>query len=122
MYEHRSARVIPWPAFIRRVLRHFRYVLGFALFSIVLGMFGFHFLASQEWIDAFLNTAMLLGGMGPVGDIKGVGGKLFAGFFALYAGLAFIAAFAVLTAPVLHRLIHRFHAEEHTGRTRNHKP
>jgi hypothetical protein len=85
-------------------------------------MFGFHFLANQEWIDAFLNTAMLLGGMGPVGDINGVGGKLFAGFFALYAGLAFIAAFAVLTAPVLHRLIHRFHAEEHAGRTRNHKP
>ena len=122
MYEHRSAPVIPWPVFIRRLLRHFGYVFWFALFSIVLGMLGFHLLADQPWIDAFLNTAMLLGGMGPVGDIKGVGGKLFAGFFALFAGLAFIAAFAFLTAPVLHRLIHRFHAEEHTGRTRNHKP
>jgi hypothetical protein len=120
MYEHRSSPLLPWPAFIRRLFRHFGYVLRIGLFSIVLGMLGFHFLAHQEWIDAFLNTAMLLGGMGPVGDIKGVAGKLFAGIFALYAGLAFIAAFAVLTAPVLHRMIHRFHAEEQSARRSNH--
>lgn len=82
-------------------------------------MAGFHWFAHQAWIDAFLNTAMLLGGMGPVGEIQSTGGKLFAGIFALYAGLAFIASFAVLTAPVLHRLIHRFHVEEHSTRTLN---
>jgi len=101
------------------MLRHAGYVLQFALLSIVVGMAGFHFVADQKWIDAFLNTAMLLGGMGPVGEIKYTAGKIFAGLFALYAGLAFIAAFAVLTAPVLHRLIHRFHAEEHSSRTRS---
>ncbi len=105
---------------MRRMLRHAGYVFRFALISIGVGMAGFHFLAHQEWIDAFLNTTMLLGGMGPVGEIQSTGGKLFAGVFALYAGLAFIASFAVLTAPVLHRLIHRFHAEEQGTRTRNH--
>ena len=95
--------------------RHGALVLEFALLSIVAGMAGFHFLAGQTWIDAFLNTTMLLGGMGPVGDIRTTGGTLFAGVFALYAGLAFMAAFAVLTAPVLHRMIHRFHIEERGG-------
>lgn len=101
------------------MLRHAGYVFRFAVVSIVLGMAGFHFFAGQAWTDAFLNTAMLLGGMGPVGEIKYTAGKIFAGLFALYAGLAFIAAFAVLTAPLLHRLMHRFHAEEHSNRTRS---
>jgi hypothetical protein len=99
------------------MVRHGAIVFGFALVSIAIGMAGFHLCADQTWIDAFLNTAMLLGGMGPVGEIRSSGGKLFAGVFALYAGLAFIVAFAVLTAPVLHRLIHRFHLEERSTRT-----
>ena len=94
------------------MLRHAGYVLQFALLSIVVGMAGFHFVADQKWIDAFLNTAMLLGGMGPVGDFPSAVGKVFAGVFALYAGLFFIAAFAVLTAPLLHRLVHKVHADE----------
>jgi len=121
MYEHRTAPLLPWRAFVRRMLKHAGYVGEFALMSIVVGMVGFHFLAGQAWIDAFLNTAMLLGGMGPVGEIESNSGKLFAGLFALYAGLAFIAAFAVLTAPVLHRLIHKFHMEPEDARARNHK-
>jgi hypothetical protein len=69
MYEHRSAQVIPWPAFVRRMLRHGRYVVEIAAASIALGMLGFHFLAMEGWVDAFLNASMLLGGMGPVGEI-----------------------------------------------------
>jgi len=101
------------------MVRHGAIVLEFAVFSIAAGMVGFHVFAHQAWIDAFLNTTMLLGGMGPVGEIQSTGGKLFAGVFALYAGLAFIAAFAVLTAPIMHRLIHRFHVEERSARTQN---
>ncbi len=118
-YEQRDARLLPLRQFLRRMARHGAIVLAFALMSIAAGMVGFHVFAAQAWIDAFLNTAMLLGGMGPVGEIQSTGGKLFAGFFALYAGLAFIAAFAVLTAPVVHRLIHRFHVEERSKRTPN---
>jgi hypothetical protein len=116
-YEQRDAPVLPLRPFLRRMVRHGAIVFEFALLSIAIGMAGFHLFADQAWIDAFLNTAMLLGGMGPVGEIRSTGGKLFAGIFALYAGLAFIVAFAVLTAPVLHRLIHRFHLEERATRT-----
>jgi hypothetical protein len=118
MYEHRTAPVIPWPAFVRRMLRHGGYVLEVMAFSIVLGIVGFHFLAQEAWLDAFLNAAMLLGGMGPVGEIRSTAGKLFGGFFALYAGLFFITSFAILAAPVLHRFLHKFHADEQASRKR----
>jgi hypothetical protein len=118
MYEYRSAPVIPWPAFVRRMVRHGGYVLAITAVSVALGMLGFHVLAQQTWLDDFLNAAMLLGGMGPVGEIQSAAGKLFAGFFALYAGLFFITSFAILAAPVIHRLLHKFHADEQSGRKR----
>jgi hypothetical protein len=101
------------------MLRHGGWVLLLAGVSIAIGMAGFHFFAMESWLDAFLNSTMLLGGMGPVGEIRSSGGKVFAGLFALYAGLVFIAAFALLTAPVLHRMIHKFHAEERADRKRD---
>jgi hypothetical protein len=116
MYEHRTAPVLPWPAFVRRMLRHGGFVLMLAAVSIAAGMLGFHVLAMQTWLDAYLNSAMLLGGMGPVGEIKSDAGKIFAGVFALYAGLAFIVAFAALSGPVLHRLLHKLNAEQHAAR------
>jgi hypothetical protein len=61
------------------------------------------------WRDAFLNSAMLLGGMGPVDAPKTDGGKVFAGMYALYAGLVFLIAVAVVLSPVLHRILHKFH-------------
>jgi hypothetical protein len=112
MYEPRTAPVLPWPAFVRRMLRHGGYVLEITAISLAIGMAGFHVLAQETWLDAFLNAAMLLGGMGPVGEIRSTAGKLFAGFFALFAGLFFITSFAILAAPVLHRFAHKFQADQ----------
>jgi hypothetical protein len=64
------------------------------------------------WVDAFLNASMLMGGMGPVDPPHTVAGKLFAGCFALYAGLVFIVTAALMFTPVLHRLMHLFHWNE----------
>jgi hypothetical protein len=52
--------------------------------------------------------------MGPVETPQTPGGKLFAGFFALWAGLVVIIAAGFLFAPVFHRIIHKFHwVEDH---------
>jgi hypothetical protein len=76
-------------------------------------MVGYRYLEPMEWIDAFLNAAMLLGGMGPVKpDLTSRGAKLFAGFYALYAGMVVLVVAGVVLAPVIHRLTHRFHLEE----------
>ena len=81
--------------------------------SLFIGMIGYRHYEHMAWLDAFLNSAMLLGGMGPV-KTEGLsdGGKLFAGIYALYAGLAFIAVMGILLAPVVHRVLHRFHWAE----------
>ena len=72
-------------------------------------MLGYVAFERLSWVDAFLNSAMLLGGMGPVDPPQTTAGKVFAGLYALYAGLVFIITAALVVTPVLHRLIHRFH-------------
>ena len=77
--------------------------------SLAAGMVGYRALEHLTWIDAFLNAAMLLGGMGPVNPPQSDAGKLFAGCYALYAGLVFIVTAGLMFTPILHRLMHRFH-------------
>ena len=111
MYEHHSARLIPIRLFLRRLVRHFYVVGGLILFSLLGGMVGYVVLADMSWIDAFLNASMLLGGMGPVGDLPNGRSKIFAGIFALYSGLVFIASAGILIAPVAHRVLHKLHLD-----------
>lgn len=116
MFEHRTDPLLPLPAFRRRLARHGVYALGILTVSLLCGTFGFWFFAGQAPIAALLNAAMLLGGMGPVGEIRSTAGKLFATFFALYAGLAFLGMATVLFTPIIHPLLHTFHLEERIDR------
>jgi hypothetical protein len=79
--------------------------------SLLGGMIGYHVLEGMAWIDAFANASMILSGMGPLDPPKTWGGKLFAGLYALYSGLAVILAAGILFTPVVHRMLHRFHLE-----------
>jgi len=79
--------------------------------SLLGGMWGYEHYEHLAWRDAFLNTAMLLGGMGPVDPLRTDGGKVFAGFFALYAGVVFLVVAGLFLAPVIHRIMHKFHWE-----------
>jgi hypothetical protein len=83
--------------------------------SLAIGTLGFHVFSGQRWVDALLNAAMLLGGMGPVGDLGPTSGKLFAASYALYAGLVFLITAGLLVTPVFHRVLHRFHVEGKLG-------
>jgi hypothetical protein len=116
MFEPKTAPLLPWPAFRRRLLRNGVWASGLLTASLLGGMWGFWYLAGQRPIDALLNSAMLLGGMGPVGEIRFRWGKLFAAAFALYAGLAFLGMATLLFAPVFHRALHKFHLEEQDSR------
>jgi len=111
MFEHHREPLLPRSAFLRRVGRFSAWAFLIVLGSVAIGMIGYHFLEGLAWMDAFLNAAMILGGMGPVNPIKTEGGKLFAGLYALYSGLVFLLAAGVLFAPILHRFMHRFHLE-----------
>jgi len=79
--------------------------------SLALGVLGYHLIAGLSWIDAVVNAAMILTGMGPVNEMTTVGAKLFASFYALFSGVAFLTIVAVLLAPAVHRFLHRFHLD-----------
>src|SRR5262245_44264831 len=104
MYEHRRQRLMDNGAFARRMAHHGLWALLLLLFSLSCGTLGFHLLTGLTWIDSFLNASMLLGGMGPVGDMGPPLGKIFASLYALYAGLVFLIVAGLLSAPVFHRI------------------
>ena len=109
MYEGHGTRPVSRTMFLRRVGGHFALAGGVVLASLGLGMWGYHRFEHLAWLDAYVNAAMLLGGMGPVESPATPAGKLFAGFYALYAGLVFLVAAGIIGAPVFHRLLHKFH-------------
>lgn len=115
MYESRLHPPLPFPLFLRRMWRHALFAAALLVSSLALGMAGYAYFEHLSWRDGFLNSAMLLGGMGPVDPPKTDGGKVFAGLYALYAGLVFIIAASVALAPVVHRLLHKFHWSEKKG-------
>ena len=111
-YESKSERPIGRARFMRRLALHIGIALLLIVPSVGLGMLGYMVFEHLPATDAFLNAAMLLGGMGPVDAPRTEAGKLFAGCYALYAGLVFIVTAAVVLSPVIHRVIHRFHWDQ----------
>ena len=109
MYESRHQPPLSRRHFVRRLAVHLGAASGIVVGSLALGMCGYEHYEGLAWRDAFLNSAMLLGGMGPVNPPQTPHGKLFAGFYALYAGLVFIVVAALLGTPVFHRLLHKLH-------------
>ena len=112
MYETRKQPLLRPKDFLRRLLGHLAAVCVLLLGSVAIGMAGYMHFERLSALDAFLDTSMLLGGMGPVHIPVTADGKLFAGFFALYAGIVFIATAALLLGPVAHRVLHRFHLDK----------
>ena len=112
MYEPRTHPPIPRKRFVKRVLLHVAVAALLLLGSLLSGMAGYEYYEGLPWRDAFLNSAMLLGGMGPVDPPKTDSGKLFAGIYALYSGLVFLVVVALIFAPIVHRVMHRFHWQE----------
>ena len=111
MFEHWSKPLLPREVFYRRVLRHFGIALFIIFGSLVLGVLGYHYLAEFPWLDALLNASMILSGMGPVQSLDTNSGKLFASFYALFSGIAFITTAGIIFAPVFHRFLHKFHLD-----------
>jgi hypothetical protein len=110
-FEHRRQPLLSPRAYLRRQAAAAAVALAVALFSLAVGMLGYHGFEGLPWVDAFVNAAMLLGGMWPVNELHTTAGKLFAGLYAMYCGVVFLLMAGVLFAPLFHRILHRFHLE-----------
>ena len=111
LFESKTDPLISRGRFVQRMLAAFGVTMVIVAASLFMGMAGYHYLGGLPWIDALLNSAMILTGMGPVDPMQSNAGKLFATFYALYSGIAFLSMTAVLLAPVIHRAMHRFHLD-----------
>ena len=112
MFEHHTRPLLPRREYRRRIVRHA--ALGAAVIGVALGigMVGYHCLEKLPWVDAFVNAAMILSGMGPVATLTTDAGKIFAGCYALFSGLALVAILGIIFAPAVHRALHKFHLED----------
>lgn len=110
--ERRTEKIAPVNLFMARMLVSLGLALGLVLFSLALGMAGYHWIAGLSWIDSFLEAAMILGGEGPIAVSMTGGAKVFAGLYAMYCGLLLIALIGILLTPVAHRMMHSFHIDK----------
>jgi hypothetical protein len=117
MFEHRSEPLLSKAAFRLRLVRHAGIAAGIVLGSLAIGIIGYHVLEGLGWVDATVNAAMILGGMGPVNELHTTAGKLFAAAYALFSGLVVLVIVGVLFAPAFHRFLHRFHIENESDDT-----
>lgn len=111
-FETRSQPVISRRIFAYRLLRAGLFWLALTSGGLAIGMLGYGLAEGMGPVDAFLNSAMILSGMGPVGELKTTGGKLFAGFYAIFSGLLIVIATGFVLAPIMHRVLHAFHVEQ----------
>lgn len=111
MFEKKHEPLLDRTAFALRLGRSCGVTLLIVATSLAVGSLGYRYFGQLDWIDALLNAAMILTGMGPVNAMTSIEGKLFATFYALYSGVAFLSMMAVILAPLIHRLLHKFHLD-----------
>lgn len=114
-FEKRHQKVATRLAFAERMARAIGLALLLILPSLAFGIAGYSYFEGMPLTDAFLNAAMILSSMGPAAPLQTQGGKIFAGFYALYCGLVVVIATGFVLAPIFHRVLHRFHVETVRG-------
>ena len=111
MFEHRSKPLLSRRLFYHRLARSAALGMAVVVGSLLIGMLGYHVFEHMGWIDSFANASMILSGMGPLGELKTTAGKIFAGCYALFSGVAFLTSVGLVFAPIFHRFLHKFHLE-----------
>ena len=112
MFKHTHTRLAPFSVFIKRLGVSIVISACLILVALVIGIAGYHWIADFGWVDSLLNASMILGGMGPVGELKTTAAKIFASIYALLSGLVFVGVMGVVISPILHRMLHKIHIDE----------
>lgn len=110
--ENKTEKVAGIPHFLSRMLNYTMFCMLLIVFSVSIGVAGYHFLGGLNAVDSFHMASMILTGMGPVAEMKTNAAKLFSSLYALYSGVAFLSITAVFFAPIVHRLLHILHVDK----------
>ena len=111
-FERRHEKLAPVPVFIKRLLASIGMAVLLIAIVLFVGIAGYHWLAGFDWVTSLLEASMILGGMGPVNPLPSPAAKVFASIYALFSGLLFIGIMGIVLAPVVHRMLHKFHVDE----------
>jgi hypothetical protein len=111
-FERHHDDLAPVSVFVKRLVGSLAMAVGLILFVLVIGITGYHYIGGFNLVDSLLEASMILGGMGPVNQLSSDGAKIFASVYALFSGLVFIAVMGLVLAPVVHRILHKFHVDE----------
>ena|ERR1044072_8419479 len=111
-YESKVKPLLDQKTYLRRLFRSMLWAAGILFLSLMIGVLGYHTFGHLGWVDSLLNASMILTGMGPVDRMPDNAGKLFASFYSLFSGIAFLSTMGVVIAPVLHRFLHKFHIDD----------
>ncbi len=111
MLESKFQPLASVSAFRKRIRKSIFTGIVILLVCLLFGVVGYHYTADIPWLDALHNASMILSGMGPVVEIKTVGGKWFSSFYALFSGVVFITNIGIILAPAIHRFFHRMHVQ-----------
>lgn len=109
--ERSHEKLAPLSVFAQRLAAAVALACCIILVVLFIGISGYHWLGGFGWVDSLLEASMILGGMGPVNPLKTTGAKLFASGYALFSGLVFIGLMGIVLTPIVHRILHKFHAE-----------
>ncbi len=112
MFEKEGSPLLPKRQFFKRVFYSFILAIAIVVVSVLIGMFGYRFFEDTPWINAFLDSTMTVSGVGAFSELRTSGGKIFAGLFALYGSFVLVVTVSIVLAPIIHRLLHSFHADD----------
>ena len=107
----RYKKLPPRKHFLNKLAKNFLLAMGLLTVSLLIGMWGYHHFMNLGFTDSLINASMILSGMGPVDHADTNGAKIFASFYAIYSGVAFISSMAFLFVPIVHRFLHKMHLE-----------
>jgi hypothetical protein len=111
-FEKRHHKLASSQVFSQRLLRHGFVALATIIATLAVGMVGYMGFEGMGFADAFVNSAMILSGMGPMGELQFDGAKIFAGLYAIVCGLLLFAVAGIMLVPVFHRILHDFHVDD----------
>lgn len=119
MFEPRESPLAPAHVFAWRMAKFLGFAGVIAGVALLIGVMGYHQIAGMSWVDSILNASMILGGMGPMGELTSDAAKLFASAYALFSGLVFISVMGIVLAPAAHRALHLFHVDDGDENSKN---